>query len=74
MREKSEGDQPGLTELQYDQLFQFLVTWAGLTPEEAEERLAGRLHPGQATRSMKPPVCRPIYPPGARSSKSSGPR
>lgn len=69
--ESPQDENPGLTPHQYQQLIQFLVTWSALTPQEAEEHLAGRSHPGQVTRSIKPPVCRPIYPPGARSSKPS---
>lgn len=56
-------DQPGLSPRQYEELLQFLITWGGLTPQQARERLAGRQHPGQVTRSNCAPVTRPIYPP-----------
>jgi hypothetical protein len=58
--------QPGLSAQQYEELVHFLMTWAGLTRREAEDRAAGRLHPGQITRSMKSPVRRPIYPPNVQ--------
>jgi len=58
--------QPGLSPQQYEELVQFLMTWAGLSRPEAEDRAAGRSHPGQITRSMKSPVRRPIYPPSVQ--------
>ena len=59
----SPQEEPGLSPDQYEQLVQFLMTWAGLTRQQAEERATGRAHPGQVTRSLKPAVRRPIYPP-----------
>ena len=65
--EPPQDENPGLTPDQYQQLIQFLVTWSALTPDEADARLRGDLHPGQLGRLHHPPLRRPIYPP--RSSR-----
>jgi hypothetical protein len=69
MPSNSQDEQPGLSPQQYEQLVQFLMTWAGLTRQEAEDRAAGRLHPGQITRTRGAPVHRPIYPPNSRPAQ-----
>ena len=59
--------QPGLSPEQYEQLVQFLITWAGLTPQEAEERASQQAYPGQVVRRHSDhAIRRPIYPPTSR--------
>lgn len=73
--EPTQDESPGLTPERYEELIQFLVTWSALTPDEAEARLRGDLHPGQSAgsvaRTAHPPVRRRIYPPGASRSVRS---
>ena len=69
--EHAHDNRPGLKPEQYEELILFLVTWSGLTPQQAAERLRGELHPGQVSRCRHPLVQRRIYPPRGRDQTRS---
>ena len=66
---KDEGHPVGLSPEELAQTIEFLVTWTGVSPDEARERLTGYL-----PRAPRACVQRRIYPPGAKPGAAADSR